>query len=142
MLSDYPFWYTHICICHIFSVFSFMSVYSLWFLCISFRKFVFTLITLELLIFIFLLMDFYDFVSYVFPSFLVYFIYTGYIHLGTCSQSQSSYCLTTRYQQVTKVHQYWQVSLAWGHGKIIKVQAEAVFFFIPRIASLSPPLSH
>ena len=47
------------------SVFSFTSVSCLWFLFISFRTFIFTLITLELLILLFLVMDFYDFRSYV-----------------------------------------------------------------------------
>ena len=48
-------------------------------------------------------------------------IHTGYTHVGPYSQSQLSHGLTTRYKQVTKVQQYWQVSQAWGHGKIIKV---------------------
>ena len=57
-LSEYPFWYIHTFISHMSSVFSFISVSSVWFLCILFRTFIFTLITLELLIFFFLLMDF------------------------------------------------------------------------------------
>ena len=81
-LSEYPFWYIHSRIGHVSSVFSFMSVSSLWFLCFSFRTFIFTLIALELLIFLFLLMDFYDFRSYVFFKmlFLLLFLYSNWVH--------------------------------------------------------------
>ena len=48
--------YIRTCISHIYSVFSFfLSVSTVWFLCILFRTFIFTLITMELLIFFFLL---------------------------------------------------------------------------------------
>ena len=89
-LSEYPFWYIHSRIGHVSSVFSFRSVSSLWFLCFSFRTFIFTLIILELLIFLSLLMDFYDFRANVFANFSFYYIciHTGYTHVGPQSQSQ------------------------------------------------------
>ena len=68
-LSEYPFWYIHACISHIYSVFSFTSVSSVWVLFIFFRTFIFTLITLELLIYIFLLMVFFYIEAYVFLNF-------------------------------------------------------------------------
>ena len=51
----------------------------------------------------------------------------GYTHVGPQSQSQPSYGLTKRYQQVTKVQRYSDVSWAWVYGKIIKVYTESVF---------------
>ena len=75
----------HISIGHVSSVFSVTSVSLLWFLCISFRTLIFLLSTLELLIFLSLssdgLLKFLSICIFKF-IFLVYFVHTGYTHVG------------------------------------------------------------